>query len=261
MTRANCSVDGCATPVNAKGMCAMHYRRAKYGRPLDAPKAERQTTTCQVAGCDRPTRAKNLCGMHYRRMRLYGDPNTVMRSQRAPEPRSCSVDGCKRTHYGEGLCSAHLRRLRNHGSPTAGRGSAELDIPSSSAPCSAAGCEHEAKSSGLCWAHLNQKRYADNPEDWRRWAADRRARERDAYVGESFAPAEILDRDGWRCGLCGKQIPKARMYPDPQSASIDHIVPLSRGGLHTRANVQAAHLGCNLTKSNGGGGEQLRLIG
>jgi 5-methylcytosine-specific restriction endonuclease McrA len=34
------------------------------------------------------------------------------------------------------------------------------------------------------------------------------------------------------------------------SASIDHIVPLSAGGLHCRSNVQLAHFGCNAKKNN-----------
>ena len=39
-------------------------------------------------------------------------------------------------------------------------------------------------------------------------------------------------------------------FPDPQCATLDHVVPIARGGGHTRANVQAAHLGCNLKKGN-----------
>lgn len=31
-------------------------------------------------------------------------------------------------------------------------------------------------------------------------------------------------------------------------ASLDHIIPLSRGGHHTADNVQAAHLACNHRK-------------
>jgi 5-methylcytosine-specific restriction endonuclease McrA len=50
-------------------------------------------------------------------------------------------------------------------------------------------------------------------------------------------------------------------YQHPKAVSIDHIVPLSLGGHNTKANVQLAHLGCNISKGNRGGGEQLRLIG
>lgn len=34
------------------------------------------------------------------------------------------------------------------------------------------------------------------------------------------------------------------------SASVDHIVPLSRGGEHSMNNVQCAHLSCNCSKSD-----------
>jgi len=34
------------------------------------------------------------------------------------------------------------------------------------------------------------------------------------------------------------------------SVSLDHIVPVSLGGMHSMANVQCAHLFCNLSKNN-----------
>ncbi|WP_158070491.1 HNH endonuclease [Streptomyces luteocolor] len=34
------------------------------------------------------------------------------------------------------------------------------------------------------------------------------------------------------------------------SPSLDHVIPLSRGGSHRRDNVQLAHLRCNLRKNN-----------
>lgn len=34
------------------------------------------------------------------------------------------------------------------------------------------------------------------------------------------------------------------------SASLDHVVPLSKGGDHTRSNSVVAHLICNIRKSS-----------
>ncbi|WP_420811833.1 HNH endonuclease [Kutzneria albida] len=48
------------------------------------------------------------------------------------------------------------------------------------------------------------------------------------------------------CGLCNEHIDYTLSWPNPGSPSLDHIVPLSRGGSHTYENVQAAHLGCNV---------------
>lgn len=89
----------------------------------------------------------------------------------------------------------------------------------------------------------------------------RRAMKLGASTTERVVAAEIMERDGWRCGLCRKKIDKRLKWPHPRSASIDHIVPLTRGGAHSPANVQAACLVCNTAKSNNGGGEQLALIG
>lgn len=78
--------------------------------------------------------------------------------------------------------------------------------------------------------------------------------------GERFARREIFHRDGWRCGICGGAVLRRAKWPHPKSPSIDHILPLSEGGAHTRQNVQCAHLGCNVLKQNGSGG-QYRLFG
>ena len=61
---------------------------------------------------------------------------------------------------------------------------------------------------------------------------------------------DVFERDDWLCGLCGEPVDKDLAWPDPTSASLDHIIPLSRGGAHTLDNVQLAHLVCNIRKNN-----------
>lgn len=73
-------------------------------------------------------------------------------------------------------------------------------------------------------------------------------------------PRIVYNRDKWRCRLCGEKINPALRYPNPMRASLDHVIPISRGGSHTYANTQAAHLQCNVKKNNGGSGEQLALL-
>lgn len=53
------------------------------------------------------------------------------------------------------------------------------------------------------------------------------------------------------CGICGKPVNKKLKYPDPMSAVIDHIIPVSKGG-HPSAieNLQLAHWSCNRQKSD-----------
>lgn len=88
----------------------------------------------------------------------------------------------------------------------------------------------------------------------------RRALKKGATVGEPFTVAEIRERDGNRCHLCRKKV-SSKPWPHPLSESLDHVIPLTRGGLHERSNVRIAHLDCNTRKGNRGGNEQLLLIG
>lgn len=69
---------------------------------------------------------------------------------------------------------------------------------------------------------------------------------------------KVLKRDGMRCQICGIKIKKTRTFKDWQ-ASVDHIVPLSMGGDHSYANVQACCMKCNSEKSDTAFG-QLRLM-
>lgn len=54
---------------------------------------------------------------------------------------------------------------------------------------------------------------------------------------------DVLERDGMICHICGKKI---------QSRSdlhFDHVIPLSKGGLHVIENVRPAHALCNRRKA------------
>ena len=93
--------------------------------------------------------------------------------------------------------------------------------------------------------------------------ADCRRKRKALKLGNRHEPYEssyIFERDGWICGICGTKINRRLKYPHYRSKSIDHIIPLSKGGADAPENVQAAHLRCNLSKNAGGGG-QLRLMG
>lgn len=67
-----------------------------------------------------------------------------------------------------------------------------------------------------------------------------RARKRGAFV-EHIDPTVVYRRDKAVCGICRKHVTK-------DQASIDHIIPLARGGEHAYRNVQLAHLRCNIGK-------------
>ena len=86
----------------------------------------------------------------------------------------------------------------------------------------------------------------------------RKARLRGAAVGEPPVLWAVYERDGGRCGLCGDGVERSIKWPDTRCASLDHIVPISRGGTDGSDNVQLAHLGCNQAKQNRLPGETRR---
>lgn len=52
----------------------------------------------------------------------------------------------------------------------------------------------------------------------------------------------------WVCWICWAPI-TAVAWPDPRSWSLDHAIPVSRGGPRlSRDNARPAHLGCNSSK-------------
>lgn len=86
-------------------------------------------------------------------------------------------------------------------------------------------------------------------DKWRAHKLKRRAQQRN-LPAESISPQAIFERDGWSCGICRQDIDPDDRYPDPGSASVDHVIPLSLGGHHVWSNVQASHLLCNVLRQN-----------
>jgi len=86
-----------------------------------------------------------------------------------------------------------------------------------------------------------------NPEKGREFGRKRWALKHTTQV-ESINEKEVYLRDSWKCQICHKREHKTLKYPNPICASLDHIIPLSKGGTHTYKNVQLAHFGCNASK-------------
>jgi 5-methylcytosine-specific restriction endonuclease McrA len=92
-------------------------------------------------------------------------------------------------------------------------------------------------------------RIKPSPWDERRRSNDqlRRARKKGARV-ERVLVEVVAERDGYVCGICREAVDMGLAHPDPYSRSLDHIIPLARGGAHSYDNTQLAHLRCNVSK-------------
>lgn len=67
---------------------------------------------------------------------------------------------------------------------------------------------------------------------------------------EPFNRLDVFERDGWVCRLCGDPVQRDAPPKSKWSASLDHVVPLARGGAHSYENTQCTHLWCNQKKSD-----------
>lgn len=77
--------------------------------------------------------------------------------------------------------------------------------------------------------------------DARRHAATRKARKLGQLI-EEVDPRIVYQMHGGMCGIC-KEFIEGDFH-------VDHVIPLSKGGMHGYVNVQPAHPKCNFSKGN-----------
>ena len=69
-------------------------------------------------------------------------------------------------------------------------------------------------------------------------------------ISSSSRVRRLCQRDGWACRLCGREFGDPPAWPHAMSVTIDHIIPVWRGGSDDLANLQLAHRLCNMKKQN-----------
>lgn len=71
---------------------------------------------------------------------------------------------------------------------------------------------------------------------------------RSRRLGAQAHRLAIFERGEWTCGICGDSIDPDLPGTDPNGATMDHIVPVSAGGMDDDDNLQPAHRRCNEAK-------------
>lgn len=212
-------------------------------------------STCRVEECKRNVNSYGYCGMHWLRLQRNGDvldPGAFTYS----ETGLCTVEACGRKHVAKGYCSMHYQRVKA-GRPLEMRESLDCDWcgstfprPYKANPETVRFCSHECRYANQLKqsAERYPELYARNVE-WRRNNPDalkailtrRRAAKRAASVhlvtGRDIE--HLVTRHGGKCAYC-------RVAPYQH---LDHVVPLSRGGMHRIGNLLPACESCNLTKA------------
>lgn len=79
----------------------------------------------------------------------------------------------------------------------------------------------------------------------------RRKLKENGEVDHSISLTKLIVNDGGVCKLCGDVVVIDEDTNSDHYPSIDHIIPVSKGGTHTWDNVQLAHRICNSLKGDG----------
>lgn len=244
MAQSICSIEDCDRPQYARGVCNLHYQRWRRGAP-GAPSvvADRieWPKVCAVEACTAEVISRGLCVRHYARLRKHGTTDLVTAPRQRPPREPCVIDGCNALRVGRGWCSKHWTRWKRHGSPTAQVRGEVVNGRRICAGCNAAVLIED-------WYVTPAGRYVSCRECFGEWNRNRGHARRAVAEGERFDRREILNRDQWVCQLCAHPIDPTLQHPDPMSATLDHIIPIARGGEHSRANAQSAHRICNMRK-------------
>lgn len=163
--------------------------------------------------------------------------------------RRCITPDCDEACAGTSKwCLAHRDEMRKQK-----RRQASPDSPTDI--CTTEDCDRPLRARGMCNMHYKRWSRSEgrskNPE-WNDRRRDnyhaRRARSHGAHNGDRALLSDIIDRDGTDCKGCHTPVDLDLSWPNPLSKSIDHTIPLSRGGTHSLANTQLMHLTCNTAK-------------
>lgn len=214
--------------------------------------------TCLWDGCDRQAFARGLCQRCHMRARRAG----IADQFRAP-PRVCDRCGaefetgkngkhlycsiaCQRAaviqRRAEDRATLPARYCDGCGSEIARQRRADARF------CSTACQQAQWYESDAERLRAASRKWATSNPELRNEAEHRRRARKLSLPYDSIDRVQVWEASGGICALCGEQIDAALRHPDPMSRSLDHIIPLSAGGHHIRANVQITHLRCNLRK-------------
>lgn len=208
--------------------------------------------TCSIEGCTSTVRARGWCSKHYQRWKANGDPVAL-----APRVKDWP-DGTRE-------CTECARRL-----PLTG-----FDLDASATLGRRAKCKTCRSAQMKAWYRANRERQVDRQRaryrmnhavilerDRARYFRDREKRLEAVYAsvdrrraeqwGVAFDPEvtrrALRERLGDLCAYCGAlmdfEILDGHVY-SPTKATIEHKLPLARGGPHSWDNCVLACWACN----------------
>lgn len=262
--RGVCRLDGCDGRVRGQGLCSSHYDRLRlHGDPTVVKRvhAYAADAVCAIDGCDSPPASRGWCSAHWQRWRDHGNP---LGGGRAPRVRRVEDhDDGTRTCLDCGERKP-LKDYPTDRNATAGR-------RANCKPCHTARAKEWYAANREEHLPRQRARYSRDIErirerDLVRYERDkekrielvaeaghrRRARLRGLPADTGITLTALRKRDGDLCHYCRVVMdftrPKDRSYR-PDRATVEHVLPLARGGFHVWENVVLACRRCNTRKN------------
>ena len=238
MGKVTCRHVGCVNPTVCRELCKYHYevrRRVELGK------------VCATTDCDGMVVARGLCTRCYSKQ--------YKRRSHTSLCEHCGKTVVKRQARGRFCSTACAQAWRSVRRDVR----AQLDHDDGLHETKCVVCSKAfmvavwncTTCSDECTQRLKAQRKL-------RARSTRRVREISAYV-EDVNPQSVFEADGYRCHICGQMTDKDERVPHPRAPTVDHVLPLAKGGLHALFNVRTACFICNSTKGDRGGGEQFAL--
>lgn len=206
--------------------------------------------------------------MHYRRWSRNGDPEVTKWVRE--DDKLCAIEDCEDTIRIGDYCYAHYARLRRHGDPLAGKKPAELATDHDDGDRTCNTCKVKKPITdfyrGALYTRGRWPRCAECHVKWftERYQANKsyyddlfrtaRHQRRAQMYGSEWDPgitrAALREIHGDACMYCGVDMDfmERGRKQAPTRATVEHIIPLSRGGSHTWENMAIACSKCNCTK-------------
>ena len=67
-------------------------------------------------------------------------------------------------------------------------------------------------------------------------------------VKEGINREKVFRRDNWTCYICKRKV--RDLHNHPRMGTLDHVIPISKGGSHTYSNIKTCCAECNVRKGD-----------
>lgn len=258
-TADSCRVPACPADIRTAGFCSRHYQQQRKGRdPYTFDLVERLCAVCHadmgpwVKRGNAPLTCSEPCRLERHRNYKYQTSPSYLRRMELVAQRQYYCVGCgihikvggkpgPTTYCSD--CALAVRRAQPKDSATRTCGQPSCDRPTRARDRCAMHYKVWARAEGrLSQSHWNDRTKANRALREQRISSNR--------TGIRPTVARLLKRDGAHCGWCDQPIDMTLTYPHRMYRTIDHVVPLSKGGEHSMDNTRLLHWACNSGRCN-----------